>query len=208
MTVLGRVGPDADVVLLEPEPHAIPERQRLDVLERGQVRQQVPIGLLPDDPGDPAAVAGALAAAHLAQVVAGNDRPASRWRVEAAEDVQQGRLAAARGADDRDDFAAVDEQVQPLQRDHLEVGDLVDPDEVVADDERARAVAGPAGGARGAFDGFCGGHSNPRLRAATGLALRPTSMPSTSPRSRTITSPATVTANNPTSIGGPSAASA
>ena len=54
--------------------------------------------------------------------------------------LQQRRLARAGRADDRDQLAAVDQQVEPLQRDHLDALGLVDPHQVVADDVRARAV--------------------------------------------------------------------
>ena len=122
---------------------AVEDHRQLDVLDRAQVRQQVAGGLLPDEPDDPAPVARPLAAADLAELVAGDDRPAGRRDLEPAEDVHQRRLAAARRADDRDHLALVDEQVEALEGDDLEVGDLEDLDEVVAADEGALAVARP-----------------------------------------------------------------
>jgi hypothetical protein len=61
------------------------------------------------------------------------DAPGSR-QVDAAQDVLQRRLPAAGCAYDRDQLALLDEEVEPLQGHDLEVGDLVDLDEVLADD--------------------------------------------------------------------------
>ena len=123
-----------------PAAAAVEDHRQLDVLERAQVGQEVPRRLLPDHPDHPTPVGGPLAATHLGQVVPGDQGPSGRRSVEPAEDVQQGRLAAARGADDRHHLAPLDEQVETLEGDHLEVGDLEDPDEVVADDQGAFAV--------------------------------------------------------------------
>ena len=121
---------------------AVEGHRQLDVLLGREVRQEVPRGLLPDHPDDAAPVARPLAAAHLAEVVAGDDGPAGRRRVEPAEDVQERRLAAARRADDRDHLADADDEIEALEGDDLEIGDLVDPDEPLADDLAAVAGAG------------------------------------------------------------------
>ena len=94
---------------------AVEGHRQLDVLLGRQVRQEVPRGLLPDHPDDAPPVAGPLAPAHLAEVVAGDDRPPGRRRVEPAEDVQQRRLAAARRADDRDHLAVPTTRSRPCR---------------------------------------------------------------------------------------------
>ena len=69
--------------------------------------------------------------------------------VEPGQDRQQGRLARPGRADDREQLAVLDEQVQPLQRLHLDALGLVDAHQRVADDERVLAeVPGPLPGAR------------------------------------------------------------
>ena len=75
--------------------------------------------------------------------MAGDDRAARRRHVEPAEDVQERALARAGGTDQRDELARLDEQVEALEGDDLEVGDLVDLDQVVAHDQRLVAVARP-----------------------------------------------------------------
>src|SRR6185437_9440005 len=102
--------------------------------------------LLPDHPDDAAPVARPLAPAHLAEIVAGDDRPAGGRRIEPAEDVQERRLAAPGRPDDRDHLARPDDQVETLQGDDLEVGHLVDPHEPLADDLAAVARANPRPG--------------------------------------------------------------
>ena len=113
---------------------AVEDHRQLDVLDGGQVRQQVAGRLLPDHPDRAAAVGRPLAPAELAEVVAGHARPSGRRHVQAAQDVEQRGLAAARGADDGDHLARADDEVEALQGDDLEVGHLVDADEALADD--------------------------------------------------------------------------
>ena len=61
-----------------PAAGAVEDHRQLHVLDGAQVGQEVPPGLLPDDADDPAAVAGPLAAAHPAEVVAVDDGPPGR----------------------------------------------------------------------------------------------------------------------------------
>src|SRR5690606_19056149 len=70
---------------------------------------------------------------------------AGRRRVEPAQDVEEGRLPASGGADDGDELTGLDRQVQALEGDDLEVGDLVDLDQAVAHDDRDRALSGRVG---------------------------------------------------------------
>ena len=126
----------------------VEDHRQLDVLRSRQVGQQVARGLLPHEADDAAPVQRPLPAAHRRQVVAGDDGAAGRRDVEAAQDGQEGRLAGARGADDGDHLARIDEQVKALERDDLEIGDLVDLDEVVARDLGTLAEQRPARRAR------------------------------------------------------------
>ena len=87
---------------------AVEDHRQLDVLQRGQVRQQVARRLLPDEPDRAAPVARPVAPAEHAR----RSWPATigspgRRDVQAAEDVEQRRLAAARGADDGHHLAAL-----------------------------------------------------------------------------------------------------
>src|SRR5690606_18336482 len=66
--------------------------------------------------------------------------PAGRL-VETGQDVEQGRLARAGGADERDDIAGLDPQVQPLQGLDLDALRRVDADQVLAEDVRPVVVA-------------------------------------------------------------------
>jgi hypothetical protein len=75
-------------------PAGQPHRQ-LDVLPCGQVRQQVARRLLPDEPDGRAAIGRALPLADLRQAPAGHHHLPGGGRIEPAQDVEQGRLAAA-----------------------------------------------------------------------------------------------------------------
>ena len=115
---------------------ALEQHRQLDVLPGGQVGEQVACGLLPDEAEHLAPVAGPFGGAHLADPVAGDDDTSGGRDVEAAEDAQQRALAAARRTDDGDELTRLDRQVEALQRDDLEVGDLVDLHDAVALDQR------------------------------------------------------------------------
>ena len=66
-------------------------------------------GLLPHEPDHAPLVGHALAPPHRDQVVPGDPDDARRRGVEPGEDVEQRRLARARGADEGDQLAAVDQ---------------------------------------------------------------------------------------------------
>ena len=102
------------------------EHGQFDVLQRGEVREQVPGGVLPHEAHAPATVLDDLRAGHLEQVKLSYGHPACRRGVVAGEDVEQGGLAASRCADDRDDLSALDRQFETAQSDDLQVRDLVD----------------------------------------------------------------------------------
>ena len=64
-----------------------------------------------------------------------DDTPRGR-HVESAEDAQEGALATPRRPDDGDELAPLDHEIEPLEGDHLEVRNLVDLHDVVAQDQR------------------------------------------------------------------------
>jgi hypothetical protein len=77
-------------------------------------------GLLPDEADDLAQVARLVARAQLVELVAGDDSPAGGRHVETAEDVEERALARPGRADEGDELARFDEQVETLKRDDLE----------------------------------------------------------------------------------------
>ena len=131
--------PDHAQQLLRPRPieTAGHHHRQLDVLDRGQIGDQVARGVLPDEADVPAAVAEPLAVVERHQVDAGDPRPAGRWGVQAAQHAHQRRLAAAARADDPHQLAALHLQVEPLQGDYLDVLELVYLDQARATDRRA-----------------------------------------------------------------------
>ena len=173
---------------------AVEHHRQLHVVDRRQVREQVPPGLLPDEPDGPTAEPRAVRVAHPAEVVARHDGPARGRDIHAAEDGEQRRLAAPRCADDGDHLAAVDEEVEALERDDLELGQLEDADETVADDDgpvpipeaRSRAERGAREGIGTVVDGRrVRHHADLPRSAATGATRRWSAAPSRSPNATT-----------------------
>ena len=125
--------------------HAVEDHRQRDVLERGQVRQQVARRLLPDEADD-------LAQVGVCSRDPSSDRswpatgPPGRRRVQPAEDVEERALARPGGAHQGHELAGLDEQVEALEGDDLEVCDLVDLDQVVAHDHRPLAEPRHAAG--------------------------------------------------------------
>ena len=123
---------------------AVEDHRQLDVLDRRQVRQQVAGRLLPDEPDDPAPVARPLAPAHRGRGRGRRRPPArptgrrARRGCSAASTCRCPTRRRSRSSRRRR------REIEALERDDLEVGDLVDLHEVVADDQRALAVARPA----------------------------------------------------------------
>ena len=112
------------------------DHRQLDVLARGQVRQQVARGLLPDEADDLAPVQRALARRSSSRSCpATRARPAvgasSPPRMFSSVDLPLPDAPTIAISSPR-----LDEQVETLERDDLEVGDLVDLDQVVAEDHR------------------------------------------------------------------------
>src|SRR6266851_1139177 len=106
------------------------EHQRqLKVLERCQLRGQVQGCVLPHVADDIAAVCVARPIRKGPELAARDDGLARTRLLDRGQHVHQRGLAAAACSDDGDDFALLDRHVQPLQREHLEVGRLVDMDQ-------------------------------------------------------------------------------
>ena len=125
--------------------HAVEDHRQLDVLERRQVRQQVARRLLPDEADDLAPVARLLASSPSRQVVPATTARPADGTSSPPRMFSERALAGPGRADERDELARLDEQVETLERDDLEVGDLVDLDQVVAHDERRSPKRGGRG---------------------------------------------------------------
>src|SRR5690606_27492259 len=93
-------------------------------------------GLLPDEADDIATVLYLLPTVELGQMVVADPYTARRRDIQPAKHVHERRFAAAARPDQRDQFALFDGQIKALKRDPVEVGDLIDLDEVIALDER------------------------------------------------------------------------
>jgi hypothetical protein len=91
----------------------------LDILEGGQHRNEAEA--LENETDVLAAEVGQLVVRQLADVAAGNEEVAGVATVEAAYQVQQRRLAAARWAVDDRETAPLHEQVHTLEHGHLDV---------------------------------------------------------------------------------------
>src|SRR5690606_2442400 len=117
----------------------VDDHRQLDVLDRAQIGEEVPSRLLSHEADHAPAVAGPLTGSHAEEVETGHLDRAGRWGVQTAEHVEQCRLAASRGADDGHELAGLDGQVETLEGHDLEVGDLVDLDQAVADDDGSGA---------------------------------------------------------------------
>ena len=90
-----------------------------DVFEHGEARDQ--IVELEDEADMLAPIAGQLGLAGVDEIVVAPHRLARSRRIEAAEDVEQRRLAGAGRSQQHDEFAFVDVEVEVAQRMH---GDL------------------------------------------------------------------------------------
>ena len=97
-------------------PHAGDRRRQLDVLAGAEAGQEV------EELEDEAEVCGPepgpLSFAEAADLAAVEAQPSLARGVEGAEQVQQRALAAARGADDRDQLAGLDPHRDPVQNLH------------------------------------------------------------------------------------------
>ena len=106
-----------------------------DVLPGGGVRQQVAGGAL-QHRGDAArADPGEVALAHPGDLLVAEEDLAGAGLLDAAEQGQQGRLARAAGAEERDALTGADGQVDAAQRDDVVAAEgLVEVDDPLAPD--------------------------------------------------------------------------
>ena len=103
---------------------AAEQQRHLDVLERGELRQQVEV--LEHEADPPVADVGELVAVEARHRLAAQAVVAAGRRVEAADQVHQRRLARAGGTDHRDELALADGQVDAAQRLDLDLAGVVD----------------------------------------------------------------------------------
>src|ERR1039458_114153 len=106
-----------------PPQAGVGERQ-LDVDERACARDEVEA--LEDEADLAVAQVGEIVLVHLADVHAVDQIATARGYVQAAEDVHQRGLAAARAAHDRHEIAGVDPQRDVAQRTHADLSQLED----------------------------------------------------------------------------------
>ncbi|CDN42000.1 hypothetical protein BN871_AT_00020 [Paenibacillus sp. P22] len=111
--------------------------RHLDIFQSGQIRQQVAGIVLPDEADRIPLVFDELVVRHLEQIPRPDLDAARRRAVESAQNVEQGRLAAAAVADDRHQLAVLNAQVQALQGDDLQIVRFVDFDQAFAFDHDA-----------------------------------------------------------------------
>ena len=101
---------------------------------------------LEDEPHGLAAVGGQGFLVGVGQVLATVGQGAAGGGVEAAQDVQQRRLAAARGAEQHDQFAGKEVQVDPGQRPHFhDRAGMIDLGQVAGREKRGEWRRGHAG---------------------------------------------------------------
>jgi hypothetical protein len=108
---------------------------QLYVLQRREVRDEVPRRLLPDETDLGAAVSVESKIAELEKVLPIDNDFASRRSIQSPQDVEQCGLAAATRPDDGHEFASPHKQVQTLQGHDLEIRHLIDLHQVVANDD-------------------------------------------------------------------------
>ena len=113
------------------------------VLERREAGEQVE-GLEDEGDGVPPDL-GELAPGHPLERLPGDRDPALRRRVERADEVEERRLAAARGAEDDDELAGTDAEVDVDERLDHAAPDGIAPRNVVEGDDGGRGRRGPVG---------------------------------------------------------------
>ena len=107
----------------------------LHILPGGEIRDQVPGVVLPDEADLGPLVLHQLLLAEAEQVQPVHIEPSGGGPVQAADHIQEGALAAAGIADDGHELAALHLAVHTLQGHDLGLVGLVDLDQVVALDD-------------------------------------------------------------------------
>src|SRR3989304_2961715 len=109
------------------------------VLARGEAGGEVVE--LGHEPAVPAPVAGELGLAGAREIALDKAHLAGGRRVQPAEDVEQRRLAASRGAEQHDELAGPDLEVHAAQRVHLGLAHAVDLGQGARREDRSPAPA-------------------------------------------------------------------
>jgi len=120
-------------------------RHHRHVLPRREGRHRVVE--LEDEPHVLAAVVGQRRIVPRRQVMVAEAHGASRRHVQPAEDVEQGGLAAAGGAEQGDEFAGVEFEIDPPQGVNLGLAGAEHAGDAAGDEDRGGCSAG--GGGRG-----------------------------------------------------------
>ena len=128
----------------------------LDVLLGGEGGEQVV--LLEDEADGALAEIVALGVGHVGEVASIDGDAAGGGRGEAAEDVEEGRLAGAGGADDGEELAAGDIHGDAVERIHVDFADGVGLEEV-SDLDDGCVVHGRKKRLQGLVGEVCAGHS-------------------------------------------------
>ena len=97
------------------------QNRQLYILQRRQIRNEIARIILPYEADRLPLVFHQVLLAERQQILAIHQQLACGRLVQAAEHIQQGRLPAARIADDRHQLAVRDLQIQPLQSDDFEI---------------------------------------------------------------------------------------
>src|SRR5439155_701029 len=101
-------------------------RRELQVLFDIELWEEVATGALPDVPHRIAAIDVAIPAGQVVQVVSGNDRMAGGGAVDSSKNIHECGFAATAGANNCDQFAGPDVQIETLQGNHLKLRGPVD----------------------------------------------------------------------------------
>ena len=98
------------------------------IVNRIQIRHQVTCALLPDKADLFAPIAVHLTVAHAQQIIAVYNDTTGGRSIQPTQNIHQRRLATTAGADNPNQFALLNGQIQLAQCDHLQLSDLIDFD--------------------------------------------------------------------------------
>ena len=105
--------------------------RQLDVVAYAQIWHEVAAGGLPNEPDLAAAIGHQVLVGNVQQVAFADTDTAGRRAFESREDIQEGGLAGTAGADDTDQLAGPDLEIDAAQGDHFQVSRFVDLEKVV-----------------------------------------------------------------------------
>ena len=116
--------------------HTCINERKLDVVERGRSREQVEG--LEDESDLPISYAGELVLAQVAYFDTVQPIVAIRWRIQAADEVHEGRLTTSGRTHDGDELTRVNSQIDTAQRpDSLSPQNVILPKAFGPDDQVA-----------------------------------------------------------------------